>query len=212
MVSAKNPCPRMRYHSIPIERLTGSSFRVSPNEISFASVKSWKAVYGPWPAQPPFVKSDFYDIFGAGFSTGCIGSERDPARHAKMKRFLAPAFSTKALTEQEDVVQGCVDTFIARLSTAGGTGQGGLDMTLWYEMLAFDILGEMAFGESFHCLEDGRPHFWQQMIAKHLYFITVVDNLRRYPLARWLGVKLLPWLTVDIQKKHSGYSRAKISR
>ena len=85
-------------------------------------------------------------------------------------------------------------------------------MTVWYEMLAFDILGEMAFGESFHCIEDGRPHYWQQMIAKHLYFITVVDNLCRYPLMRWLGGKLLPWLTIEIQNKHSGFSRAKISR
>ena len=160
----------------------------------------------------PLVKSDFYEIFGAGFDSGCIGSERDPARHAGMKRFLVPAFSTKALSDQEDIVQGCVDDFITKLKTAGGTGKDGLDMTVWYEMLAFDILGEMAFGESFHCIEEGKPHFWQQMIAKHLYFITVVDNLRRYPLVRWLGVKLLPWLTVDIQKKHSGYSRAKIAR
>lgn len=187
---------------------------MSPNELSFASVKSWKGVYGPWPpGQPVFPKSAFYDIFGAGFDTGCIGSERDPAEHARMRRFLAPAFSTKALSGQEDVVQGCVDAFCARLRTAGGcTLKDGLDMTAWYEMLAFDILGEMAFGESFHCIEDGRPHFWQQMISQHLYFITVGDNLRRYPLMRWLGSKLLPWLTVEVQNKHSGFSRAKISR
>lgn len=160
------------------------------------------------------MKSDFYDIFGAGFDSGCIGSERNPARHTQMKRFLAPAFSTKALAEQEDIVQACVDAFVARLKTAGGTEKlgRGLNMTMWYEMLAFDILGEMAFGESFHCVEVGEPHFWQQMIAKHLYFITVVDNLRRYPFVRWLGVKLLPWLTVGVQEKHSGYSRAKIAR
>ena len=174
-------------------------------------MKSWKAIYGPWPGQIVFAKSDFYEIFGAGFESGCIGSERDPAQHARMKRFLAPAFSTKALSGQESIVQDCVDAFIARLNTAGGTRKG-LNMTVWYEMLAFDILGEMAFGESFHCVEDGQPHFWQQMIAKHLYFITVMDNLRRYPFMRWLGGKLLPWLTVEIQNKHSGFSRAKISR
>ncbi len=131
-----------------------------------------------------------------------------------MKRFLAPAFSTKALSEQEDIVQACVDAFIARLKTAGGTEKGGrgLDMTVWFEMLAFDILGEMAFGQSFHCVEAGEPHFWQQMIAKHLYFVTVVDNLRRYEVVRWLGVRLLPSLTVGVREKHSGYSRAKIAR
>ena len=195
-------------------KVEGSVFRVSPNELSFASVKSWRGVYGPWPGQIVFPKSTYYDIFGAGFDSGCIGSERDPVQHARMRRFLAPAFSLKALSEQEDIVQQCVDAFVSRLNTAERVTAGGqgLNMTVWYEMLAFDILGEMAFGETFHCIEDGRPHFWQQMIAKHLYFITVVDNLRRYPLMRWLGGKLLPWLTVEIQNKHSGFSRAKISR
>lgn len=154
---------------------------MSPNELSFASVKSWKAIYGPWPGLLPFVKSDFYEIYGAGFDSLCIGSERDPAQHARMKRFLAPAFSTKALSEQEDIVQSCVDAFVAKLGTVEGMNDG-LNMTVWYEMIAFDILGEMAFGESFRCIENGEPHFWQQMIAKHLFFITVVDNLRRYPL------------------------------
>ena len=191
--------------------MAGKVFRVSPNELSFASVKSWKGIYGPWPGQPPFLKSDFYEIFGAGFDSLCIGSERDPAQHARMKRFLAPAFTTKALSEQEYIVQGCIDAFIAKLRTVGGA-KDGLNMTVWYEMIAFDILGEMAFGESFHCIEKEEPHFWQQMIAKHLFFITVVDNLRRYPLVRWLGQNLLPWLTVEIQNKHSGFSREKISR
>jgi hypothetical protein len=131
-----------------------------------------------------------------------------------MKRFLAPTFSTKALSEQEHIVKHCVEAFVARLKTVGATEKDGkgLDMTVWFEMLAFDILGEMAFGESFHCIEMGKPHFWQQMIAKHLYFVTVVDNLRRYPVLKWLGVKLLPWLTVRVQEKHSSYCRAKIAR
>ena len=205
--------PRITFKS-SAEQLSGTVFRVSPNELSFSSSNSWKGIYGTWPSQPPLVKSAFYEIFGAGFSSSCIGSERDPARYSHMRLFLAPAFSVKALSGQEKIVQSCVDGFIRRLKSPGGTDQGekGMDMTVWYEMLAFDILGEMAFGESFHCVESGEPHFRQQMIAKHLYAITLVDNLRRYPVVRWIGVKLLPWLTTGAQKKHSGYSRARIAR
>ena len=174
-------------------------------------MNSWKAIYGPWPGQLPFVKSDFYEIYGAGFDSLCIGSERDPVQHARMKRFLAPAFSTKALMEQEDIVQSCVNAFVTKLSKVS-RAKDGLNMTIWYEMIAFDILGEMALGESFHCIENEEPHPWQQMIAKHLFFITVVDNLRRYPFVRWLGRTLLPRLTVDIQNKHCNFSRQKVSR
>ena len=149
-----------------------------------------------------------------------------------MKRSLAGGFSNKALLEQEQTVQGCVDKFINKIEQAA-TGKQGLNMTDWYEMLAFDVLGEMAFGESFHCIDDGlssllihrlgqaahvssgntgKPHFWQQMISKHLFFITVVDNLRRYPLVRQLGQWILPNLTVAIRDKHTGYSRKKVAQ
>ena len=138
-----------------IESPIGSVFRVSPNELSFASVKSWRDIYGPWPGQQPFVKSEFYEMYGAGFDSLCIGSERDPSRHNRMKRSLAGAFSSKALFEQESTVQGCVDVFITKIGKLGQQKEG-LNMTDWYEMIAFDILGEMAFGESFGCVETGK--------------------------------------------------------
>jgi hypothetical protein len=58
----------------------------------------------------------------------------------------------------------------------------------------------------------GKPHFWQSMITEHLYFITVMDNLRRYPLIAAIGKFLLPKLTVSVRNKHSGYSRAKVQK
>ena len=76
-----------------------------------------------------------------------------------MKTSLSPAFSTKALLEQEDLVTKVVDSFITRVGRDGGPATDGLNMTKWYEMLAFDVLGEMAFGESFHCIENGMSVF-----------------------------------------------------
>lgn len=136
---------------------TGTVFRVSPNELSFASVESWKAIYGnPPPGQQHCTKSDFYDVFSAGYDSKCIGSEREPKQHARMKKHLTVAFSTKALMEQEDIIQRCVDAMIEKLEKLGSS-PAGLDMRHWYEMIAFDILGEMAFGETFHCIENGEP-------------------------------------------------------
>lgn len=136
---------------------TGPVFRVSPNELSFASVASWKDIYGhQLAAKQPLIKSEFYDMYGSGFKSLCIGSERVPQRHRRMKSSLGPAFSTKALLEQEDIVAKVVDSFVIRIGRDGGPGSQGMNMTKWFEMVAFDVLGEMAFGESFHCIEDGQ--------------------------------------------------------
>lgn len=94
-------------------------------------------------------------MYGSGYDSGCIGSERDPATHGRMKRSLTAAFSAKALAEQESLIQSCVDQFVEALGSRG-TSAKGLELCHWLEMVAFDVLGEMAFGESFHCIDKGR--------------------------------------------------------
>lgn len=96
-----------------------------------------------------------------------------------MKKCLSPAFSLRSLGDQEAIVSQCVDRFVSRMGEPE-LNAGGLNMTKWYEMVAFDILGELgkpqclftalpksysrsliitflliAFGESFHSIEDG---------------------------------------------------------
>ena len=134
--------------------LLGPVFRVSPNELSFASVGSWKDIYGHQPAgKETLPKSEFYDMYGSGFKSLCIGSERNPLKHRKMKSSLTAAFSTKALQEQEHIVDKIINRFLDKIQENEGNG---MNVTKWYEMFAFDILGEMAFGDSFGSLERGQ--------------------------------------------------------
>ncbi|KAI0883025.1 putative cytochrome P450 [Annulohypoxylon maeteangense] len=189
----------------------GDVFRVSPNELSFASVQSYRDIYGFPPAgQPQFIKSDFYDVFGSGFKTGCIGSERDPKVHASKKKNLLAAFSPRSLTAQESIIQRCTDAFVAKVGPLSRKDKAGIDMTKWFEMNAFDLLGEMAFGESFGCVAEEKHHFWIDLILTHLREIVLVDNLRRFRLLAMLGKLLLPSLVTKVRATHQRYSRDKV--
>lgn len=146
--------------------------RVSPNELSFGSVESWKAIYGHSNTErrvPP--KAPFYEIFGAGFQKLCIGSERDTQRHGTMRKMLSAAFSQRSLLEQEKIVSDKIDLFVRIIGEASSSSAAGLNMTKWYEMVSFDILGEMAFGESFYSLESGMPSLCSAGIMKQLLTI-----------------------------------------
>lgn len=100
------------------------------------------------------MKSEFYEIYGAGFKSLCVGSERDLKKHGQMKRLLSTAFWPKALAEQENIVQNALDQFIYKIGQNAEI-KAGLNMVEWLEMIAFEVFGEMGFGESFCSVEKG---------------------------------------------------------
>lgn len=80
---------------------------------------------------------------------------------------LSPAFSQRSLLEQESIIGSVIDQFVQTIGEKAPPDSNGINMTKWYEMSSFDILGEMAFGESFHSLETGRFSFsWLTLFNK----------------------------------------------
>lgn len=74
--------------------------------------------------------------------------------HAQMRRHLAHAFSEHSLGEQEALVSETVDKFIY-VAGQRGAKAGGFDMGKGLEMMTFDIIGDLAFGETFGGVDSG---------------------------------------------------------
>lgn len=87
-----------------------------------------------------------------------IVTERDPSKHAQMRRLLAHAFSNTSLNEQQELIIGTVDRFIELVKTKTCVQDGVFDIAKGYERMAFDIIGDLAFGETFGALETGLLH------------------------------------------------------
>lgn len=139
--------------------------RVAPNELSFNSAQSWKDIYGFRQGHKSFIKSEFYD--GGSFAARgvhSIVSERDPVVHGRMRRLLAHAFSNTSLHEQEETVAKTVDRFIQVVGEQAAKSKDGASINIGktYEMMAFDIIGDLAFGETFGALDTGMFSNFQQ--------------------------------------------------
>lgn len=128
----------------------GPVVRIGPNELSYSSANSWKDIYGHVGGRKTFTKSSFYN----DGTEPSILSERDPHKHGKLRRLLSNGFSARSLAEQEPVVQQFVDKFIMQVNKHV-TKPKGDDMVKWYTFVAFDIIGDLAFGDPFGSLEDG---------------------------------------------------------
>lgn len=122
--------------------------------------------------------------------------ELDPQEHEKQHKLFAPSFRASAVRSQEHVVQEHVDLLVAQLRSQGKAGQVGLDLTVWMEWLAFDIIGklrslqsspggkyvlilspcnigELTFGESFGAIRSGKAHHWVSLLHGAIYGATL---------------------------------------
>lgn len=88
----------------------------------------------------------------SGFHTDMLVA--DERNHARQRRTLSHAFSMKALKAQEEWVTEFVNLFITKVREQAEAGQV-VDINKWYNYLTFDVIGEMAFGETFGCMETG---------------------------------------------------------
>ncbi|KAF2098821.1 cytochrome P450 [Rhizodiscina lignyota] len=170
----------------------GPVVRIAPNELAFEDPDAFKDVYGRRtgiapPADEMTKPDESYHIKGEARSIMSEGREK----HALLRRQLASGFSERAMREQEPIIGGYIDLLIRRLreycvdrdSVDPATGMQAMkemNMTSWYAWTTFDVIGDLAFGEPFGCLERAKYDPWVAAIGKAVRFSAVV-----------LGVKFL---------------------
>lgn len=127
--------------------------------------------------------------------------------HALLRRQMSPGFSERSLREQESIVKGYVDLLIQRLRERCVPARGSepdrkteegppppasktaFDMRHWFNYVTYDIIGDLAFGESFNCLEQGRAADRVTSIEKGLQAQAMTSALKQLGLeglVKWL--------------------------
>jgi cytochrome P450 len=136
----------------------GAVIRVSPNELAFNSVQSWEDIYGHRIGAANMHKDPIHVGSVEPMKGVTTLTMADDVNHTRQRRALAYAFSLKALMEQEEILQGYVSQFIAGLKAMGDRGEM-FNLVNWYNFTTFDIIGDLAFGEPFGCLDRGKFPF-----------------------------------------------------
>ncbi|TRX98022.1 hypothetical protein FHL15_001232 [Xylaria flabelliformis] len=120
-----------------------------------------------------------------------------------MRRYLSPAFSERALNEQEDLISHTIDRFVDHLPTRGD----GYDICKGYQMLTFDIIGDLAFGEAFGAIDSPEPHQWISVTLGALTQGALIDVFNRFPtLGKLLAVifhRQIKQLTIDTSRNEN---------
>ena len=141
---------------VRLHRDYGDVVRIGPNTLSFSHPDAIQDIYG---VDKHFSKAKYYYVAAAtvnGRVTASLFSSVDVAWHDNLRRAIQPAFNLTTLVQYEPFVNNTITTFIRQLDQrfADKTGVDGIvDLPRWMHWYAFDVIGELTYGQAFGCLE-----------------------------------------------------------
>ncbi|CAE6525011.1 unnamed protein product [Rhizoctonia solani] len=152
-VSAKG-CRSTSVHEL--HQRYGKLVRIAPNHVSIADNKAVECLYAH--GSNSSLKSDFYDAFVS--INDALFSTRDKAAHARKRKLVSAAFSLQNVLHFEPHIRRHIRLFFAQwdlraAKAAKGSIEGSRDGWSFFNVpshfnyLAFDIIGDLAFGKPF---------------------------------------------------------------
>ena len=163
----------------------GEVVRLAPNEVSFISGETaWQDIYGLRLSKSDhgvYLKDpNWFPLPQNGVDSIISASEAD---HARMRRLVSHAFTEKALRSQEYIIQSYVDFLVQRLhEKVQGKACGVVDMVRYYNYTTFDVIADLTFGESFHCLRDKNNRPFMAMAFQKMKSYGFISIRRYFPI------------------------------
>ncbi|KAJ5183929.1 Benzoate 4-monooxygenase [Penicillium capsulatum] len=132
----------------------GKIVRIAPKHVSIADDQAVPFIYGHGNG---FLKADFYDAF-VSIRRGLFNT-RNREEHTRKRKTVSHTFSAKSIGQFEQYIHGNIEMFVKQWNKLADkeanpkTGYASLDALNWFNYLAFDIIGDLAFGAPFGMLE-----------------------------------------------------------
>ncbi|KAK1566050.1 LOW QUALITY PROTEIN: cytochrome P450 [Colletotrichum navitas] len=196
---------RLHRRVLELHQEYGPIVRIGPDELAYNDSKAWRDLHGHVKGQTGDHGRD--PVATWDYRHGIIGAKRED--HPRFRRGLTHGFSAQAMKEQQPIVTGYVDLFIQRLHQSCASGSRPLDMVKWYDFVTFDILGDLAFGESFNCLQGSEYHSWVKIIFDNVKASAIGIEARRFPAVARLLEYLVPAHLIEQQKHHNALTHHK---
>jgi benzoate 4-monooxygenase len=134
----------------------GKLVRIQPHHVSVADDEAIQIIYGHGNG---FLKSEYYDAF-VSIVRGLFNT-RDRAEHSRKRKIVSHTFSAKSIGQFEQYMRHNLELFYKRWTELSDSAKESdskyceMDALSWFNYLAFDIIGDLAFGSPFGMLERG---------------------------------------------------------
>jgi cytochrome P450 len=181
----------------------GEVVRFAPDEVSFITAQAWRDIYGHGHKQLPKFQHSAVNRLD-------IISSND-VDHSRYRKAMSHAFSAKGLQAQEPILRKYVDKLITKLEHEAES-RSPVDMVKWYNLTTFDLIGDLAFGQSFGGLENSQYHFWVSTIFDSIRVIPFVKVKDIYPMFFQLIKPFMPSGLANARQRQQDYSKTVVQK
>ncbi|KAI0597880.1 cytochrome P450 [Biscogniauxia sp. FL1348] len=169
----------------------GKVVRIGPNNLSVADPMAFREIYK---AGNRFTKDASYNVLKGKRSFDLAG-ERNEHVHSSQRKLVARAYSMESMIHLEPKVDGVIRLLLEKLDAKIGEN---VDLGLWLQLFAFDVVGAVSFTRPFGFVESGDDQGLFLRAQRSMMSIAWVTHV---PWVSRLQQKLMPiignWLAAN---------------
>jgi cytochrome P450 len=198
----------------------GRVVRIAPGELSVVDGDTLKRLYGHG---KPAKKTPWYSTWEIPGASTAFFAQQDPKYHAFLRKRVSHVYSMTSIVAMEPYIQSCLDLMLQLLQKYADSGET-VDMSEWTNAFAYDVVGEIAYGERFGHLESEKDVMGlRQAIFDRFYLMANMghvwgqmfffDNCVTGTLVKWLGLvntspyaKFQSWTNEKVTERREGRS------
>lgn len=189
---------------LELHRQYGPVVRVAPDELSYVTPDASKTIYQ---SNPEFSKDPMHLPPFHNGTPGILAA--DKRNHSRYRRLLSGGFSDKGMRAQQPMIQRHVNLLLQRLRERSTSGSQ--DISQWYNWTTFDIIGDLAFGDSFGCLQNVKTHDWIASIQGNVKAIPIINAIRRLKLD-WVIPLIAPKKLLEMRQRNAKFTKGKVDQ
>jgi len=179
----------------------GPFVRVGSSDLSITHPAAVNALYG---AASECIKGQNYDRLKPAIS---LQTMREKPPHAARRRIWSSAFGERALRGYEERIRTFQEKLVSQLTASGGRPT---NLTHWFNLYSFDVMGDLAFAKSFNMLETTRNHWAVQLLEDGIKPLSWMLPIWIFRVAMSVPILSKSWWKFQNFAKESLETRIKV--
>lgn len=132
--------------------------------------------------------------------------------HSRVRRLFSPAFSERALKQQEPLFRKYVDLLTYKISEVGEDGSKPVEMTQLLNFATFDVMAELCFGQPLGLLAKNEYSPWVKSIFESLKMLPIASIINYYPILNAIFTRFEPKSVTEQRVTHCRHSEERVNR